>query len=182
MAIRMAYEVIMPYHLHMPSYFLETFTEYPWDRPVWFWHPPTSKIIALSTFCLLLILYYSTPISSTNKKAFFPGMECQAGSFEVVSAIIRTYLVLTLSNEISSLRICIFVPFSNTGIFLEAISRKTFPSSEISIFRPVAPNMASPGFNNVLIKADEISFYNPQIEMFARFKMKSSFHKTKRII
>lgn len=29
----------------------------------------------------------------------------------------------------------------------------------------------------------KISFlYNPQIEMFARFKMKSSFHKTKRII
>lgn len=27
-----------------------------------------------------------------------------------------------------------------------------------------------------------ITMYNPQIEMFARFKMKSSFHKTKRII
>ena len=27
-----------------------------------------------------------------------------------------------------------------------------------------------------------MTFYNPQIEMFARFKMKSSFHKTKRII
>ena len=27
-----------------------------------------------------------------------------------------------------------------------------------------------------------VSYYNPQIEMFARFKMKSSFHKTKRII
>lgn len=27
-----------------------------------------------------------------------------------------------------------------------------------------------------------VAFYNPQIEMFARFKMKSSFHKTKRII
>ena len=26
------------------------------------------------------------------------------------------------------------------------------------------------------------TIYNPQIEMFARFKMKSSFHKTKRII
>ena len=26
------------------------------------------------------------------------------------------------------------------------------------------------------------SMYNPQIEMFARFKTKSSFHKTKRII
>lgn len=28
----------------------------------------------------------------------------------------------------------------------------------------------------------ETAIYNPQIEMFARFKMKSSFHKTKRII
>ena len=27
-----------------------------------------------------------------------------------------------------------------------------------------------------------VQIYNPQIEMFARFKMKSSFHKTKRII
>ena len=30
MAIRTAYEVVMPYHLHMPSYFLGTFTEYPY--------------------------------------------------------------------------------------------------------------------------------------------------------
>lgn len=29
---------------------------------------------------------------------------------------------------------------------------------------------------------ERIDSYNPQIEMFARFKMKSSFHKTKRII
>ena len=28
----MAYEVVMPYHLHMPSYFLETFTEYPYEE------------------------------------------------------------------------------------------------------------------------------------------------------
>jgi len=28
----MAYEMVMPYHLHMPSYFLETFTEYPWYK------------------------------------------------------------------------------------------------------------------------------------------------------
>jgi hypothetical protein len=28
----------------------------------------------------------------------------------------------------------------------------------------------------------QLCLYNPQIEMFARFKMKSSFHKTKRII
>ena len=31
----MAYEVVMPYHLHMPSYFLETFTEYPY---LWFYN------------------------------------------------------------------------------------------------------------------------------------------------
>ena len=24
--------MVMPYHLHMPSYFLETFTEYPYVR------------------------------------------------------------------------------------------------------------------------------------------------------
>jgi len=28
----MAYEMVMPYHLHMPSYFLETFTEYPFGN------------------------------------------------------------------------------------------------------------------------------------------------------
>ena len=28
----MAYEVVMSYHLHMPSYFLGTFTEYPYCR------------------------------------------------------------------------------------------------------------------------------------------------------
>ncbi len=34
----MAYEMVMPYHLHMPSYFLETFTEYPFiheDKGRW---------------------------------------------------------------------------------------------------------------------------------------------------
>ena len=37
---------------------------------------------------------------------------------------------------------------------------------------------------NELIKitAQQNQMYNPQIEMFARFKTKSSFHKTKRII
>ena len=32
------------------------------------------------------------------------------------------------------------------------------------------------------IANDMQTLYNPQIEMFARFKTKSSFHKTKRII
>ena len=36
----MAYEMVMPYHLHMPSYFLETFTEYP---SVSLSHPPPAR-------------------------------------------------------------------------------------------------------------------------------------------
>lgn len=36
--------------------------------------------------------------------------------------------------------------------------------------------------DNVAENGNKIINYNPQIEMFARFKMKSSFHKTKRII
>ena len=44
MAIRMAYEVVMPYHLHMPSYFLETFTEYPYKaRTLLLAHLPNHK-------------------------------------------------------------------------------------------------------------------------------------------
>ena len=44
-------------------------------------------------------------------------------------------------------------------------------------------------YNTLRIENEELKsipqqhgIYNPQIEMFARFKMKSSFHKTKRII
>lgn len=40
----------------------------------------------------------------------------------------------------------------------------------------------SKGFAFVEMPNDDEAKYNPQIEMFARFKMKSSFHKTKRII
>ena len=46
----MAYEMVMPYHLHMPSYFLETFTEYPFDTTLfslcpflWTWGESNSR-------------------------------------------------------------------------------------------------------------------------------------------
>lgn len=32
----MAYEVVMSYHLHMPSYFLGTFTEYPSPNVIYY--------------------------------------------------------------------------------------------------------------------------------------------------
>ena len=37
----MAYEVVMSYHLHMPSYFLGTFTEYPYKNKRCKQHPAT---------------------------------------------------------------------------------------------------------------------------------------------
>ena len=49
----MAYKVVMPYHLHMPSYFLETFTEYPYIKQAVFGRAnlaPTSKMITLAMF------------------------------------------------------------------------------------------------------------------------------------
>ncbi len=43
----MAYEMVMPYHLHMPSYFLETFTEYPF-----FGQPPLDYYFLSSVFII----------------------------------------------------------------------------------------------------------------------------------
>ena len=48
-----------------------------------------------------------------------------------------------------------------------------------------ADNANYRGFDNFIYPTNRtfmLGLYNPQIEMFARFKMKSSFHKTKRII
>ena len=45
----MAYEMVMPYHLHMPSYFLETFTEYPNHRAINF-HLLSGSMIADNLF------------------------------------------------------------------------------------------------------------------------------------
>ena len=48
----MAYEMVMPYHLHMPSYFLETFTEYPYDISD---SATNYYLVALFYFTLLLM-------------------------------------------------------------------------------------------------------------------------------
>ena len=45
----MTYEVVMPYHLHMPSYFLGTFTEYPKNR---------EGCAILNEYCAALIFYF----------------------------------------------------------------------------------------------------------------------------
>ena len=51
----MAYEVVMPYHLHMPSYFLETFTEYP-KADVFRFFTGDDKMRGLSRFLRGLLL------------------------------------------------------------------------------------------------------------------------------
>ena len=42
----MAYEVVMSYHLHMPSYFLVTFTEYPYLSRLRMFRGKLHKLIA----------------------------------------------------------------------------------------------------------------------------------------
>ena len=44
----MAYEVVMSYHLHMPSYFLGTFTEYP---AVIFMSYPVNQLFIFFLYC-----------------------------------------------------------------------------------------------------------------------------------
>ena len=59
----MAYEVVMSYHLHMPSYFLGTFTEYPQIMP-----PETvGNITLISTTEYYSVSGFSAPISSLAK-------------------------------------------------------------------------------------------------------------------
>ena len=60
----MAYEVVMSYHLHMPSYFLGTFTEYP------FLYGLKKKTLNLHLTYFVETLYSASP--QTNKKALIP--------------------------------------------------------------------------------------------------------------
>ena len=68
----MAYEMVMPYHLHMPSYFLETFTEYPYIKAV-------------------------SLLKSRVDTAFMVGEECLVSDCSVVEVILSWLLVLPAS-------------------------------------------------------------------------------------
>ena len=57
----MAYEVVMPYHLHMPSYFLETFTEYPYLVPEDKAHPLCHPSPSYDSLCPTSILIQPYP-------------------------------------------------------------------------------------------------------------------------
>ena len=77
------------------------------------------------------------------------------------------------------------------GIFKEADIQQAFQEISLLSREKIERNpwdhynshiMALQEFFLIYNEEDQTYKYNPQIEMFARFKMKSSFHKTKRII
>ena len=80
----MAYEMVMPYHLHMPSYFLETFTEYP------------------------EILLHDSRIFATRFQETFPAIHEKAGKKKFYLSsncrIISTRFVSSVTRKRSSLR------------------------------------------------------------------------------
>ena len=68
-----------------------------------------------------------------------------------------------------------FAPPSNGTYNNAGSSRQLANYMEHEDLERIEKGIYTEGFFN-------LTNYNPQIEMFARFKMKSSFHKTKRII
>lgn len=54
----MAYEMVMPYHLHMPSYFLETFTEYPYYARCYYREHP-------APLCLCRLIQFTIKMAYT---------------------------------------------------------------------------------------------------------------------
>lgn len=78
--------------------------------------------------------------------------------------------------------------------FVTHLGRHTSPNEVLSwknsmmhmykvINTPDIPDTSSIAIEyQIPLTSKRIDFYNPQIEMFAHFKTKSSFHKTKRII
>ena len=82
----MAYEMVMPYHLHMPSYFLETFTEYPYKQK-----PEEENLLFLLPvlFVSFLSSYFpSISFNSSSTAAF----NCVSSPFTTVSGELATLI------------------------------------------------------------------------------------------
>ena len=68
----MAYEMVMPYHLHMPSYFLETFTEYPYINKGHIMLQVQDIYLAPATLHKQKhLLIFNRPASHCQPKAYF---------------------------------------------------------------------------------------------------------------
>ena len=75
----------------------------------------------------------------------------------------------------------LFLLIPDLYIYLVYVVRKTRKTFLRSLYWLPTLLLAA-GYVYFMFLTGDNAMYNPQIEMFARFKMKSSFHKTKRII
>ena len=80
----MAYEVVMPYHLHMPSYFLETFTEYPYP---------------FTPFSMNIFLGWTNLILKTHPKKIYFGQSYLITNIGVLAWNIIFRAILGLNNR-----------------------------------------------------------------------------------
>ena len=81
----MAYEMVMPYHLHMPSYSLETFTEYPKQKP----EEENLLFLLPVLFVSFLSSYFpSISFNSSSTAAF----NCVSSPFTTVSGELATLI------------------------------------------------------------------------------------------
>ena len=98
----MAYEMVMPYHLHMPSYFLETFTEYPEIRRFTGGYSITNIRKLRATFGTYLLLGLEFLIASDILKTV---LEPTLNELALLGGIVvlRTILSVFLNKEIKEL-------------------------------------------------------------------------------
>ena len=79
--------------------------------------------------------------------------------------------------------VCASAQISLSGKVVDARTGKPVEGANVRLEQTTIGCATNPKGEFLLKDIKEGTYtYNPQIEMFARFKMKSSFHKTKRII
>ena len=82
----MAYEVVMSYHLHMPSYFLGTFTEYPYSNNVDKQKKGYRGHLPVSFFCFICFPYLCRKYMLLYFNAFV--LQCNVQNFCIVGILL----------------------------------------------------------------------------------------------
>ena len=100
-------------------------------------------------------------------------MSIKKRKFDSIEKMLSFPKYITLDNDTLTLKNCIINFDFSLVNFISTIS----PQSIVCVSNEQKETEDTGKLYEV-----NCNIYNPQIEMFARFKMKSSFHKTKRII
>lgn len=112
------------------------------------------------------------------------------GTMNILFFVLKTKLLkngeapilmrITINGQYEEIRIQRSVPLKNWNPARGCSKGKDRASIELNNYISALTTRAYEKHKELTFESALI--YNPQIEMFARFKMKSSFHKTKRII